>query len=60
MINVYGRMNRVERFVGGLSVAGLLWWEIWGWMHVRSDKFFRIGWGYDEPPVLLIEDDCAA
>ena len=53
-------MNRVERFVGGLSVAGLLWWEIWGWMHVRSDKFFRIGWGYDEPPVLLIEDDCAA
>lgn len=25
-----------------------------------SDKFFRMGWGYDEPPVPLIEDDCNA
>ena len=42
---------------GGIATVGSGCMELLEW---KVEKFFRMGWGCDEPPVVLIEDDCAA
>ena len=56
-------MIDVEKFVGVMKSAEVPRWEadMWDFMNVRSDNFFAWGGGaMSHPPVLLIEDDCAA
>ena len=44
-------MIDVEKFVGVMKSAEVPRWEadMWDCLNVRSDKSFRMGWGYDQP-----------
>ena len=50
--------------VGGMTVMAILAFTMRqirdviaavGWENASSDKFFRMGWGYDEPPTCAAD-----